>query len=30
MTRDIKVYLEDILDSIEKIESYTQSVLRLP
>lgn len=26
MTRDIIVYIEDILDSITKIEQYTQSV----
>lgn len=26
MTRDLKVYVEDILDSIAKIESYTQTV----
>ena len=26
MTRDIRVYIEDILDSITKIEQYTKSV----
>ena len=26
MTRDIRVYIEDILDSITKIEQYTQTV----
>jgi len=26
MSRDIRVYLEDILDSIEKIESYTNGI----
>lgn len=26
MTRDLRVYIEDILDSIAKIESYTQTV----
>jgi len=26
MTRDIRVYIEDILDSITKIEQYTQTI----
>lgn len=26
MTRDLKVYVEDMLDSIAKIEFYTQTV----
>jgi len=26
MTRDIRVYIEDIMDSITKIEQYTQGV----
>ena len=26
MTRDIRVYIEDILDNITKIEQYTQTV----
>ena len=28
MKRDIRVYLEDILESIEKIEEYTQAIDR--
>jgi uncharacterized protein with HEPN domain len=26
MKRDMRVYLEDILDSIEKIENYTNGI----
>ncbi len=26
MTRDIRVYIEDILDSITKIQQYTQTI----